>query len=186
MEFENETVESGNSAKAKINFKTGEIELEGSEQFVSNQLAAIDTIAEYMALLIANDSKDDGDSIEEEEEIAAVAEEEEEKLVTAGEQDLHMPDTFGEWFHGFKDDVNDLDKALITAYYEQKQSPENDFKTSAVNQSLQEHGIKLSNPSSSLKRLAAKKLLFQTRKVGKLKYMRVSADGVKHLKTLRS
>lgn len=185
MEFESETVESGNLTKAKINFKTGEIEFEGLEQFVSTQLAAIDTIAEHMAILIANDSKDDGDSIEEE-EIAAVAEEEEEKLVTAGEQELHMPDTFGEWFHGFKDDVNDLDKALITAYYEQKQSPENDFKTSAVNQSLKEHGIKLSNPSSSLKRLAAKKALFQTRKVGKLKYMRVSADGVKHLKTLRS
>ena len=97
-----------------------------------------------------------------------------------------MSDNFGEWFHGFKDNVNDLDKALLTAYYEQKQSPENDFKTSAVNQSLQEHGIKLSNPSSSLKRLTAKKLLFQTRKVGKLKYMRVSADGVKYLKTLRS
>lgn len=184
MEFENRVMDTSISAKAKINFKTGEVEFEGSEQFVEKQLNNIDAIAEYIALLIPNNSTDEVDEIEQE-EIAAVAEEEEERLVTVGEQDLHVPDTFGEWLHGFKDDANDLDKALITAFYVQKQAPNNDFKTSEVNQSLQDHGIKLSNPSSSLKRLASKKLLFQTRKVGKLKYMRVSADGVKHLKTLR-
>ena len=171
-------------ARARINFKTGEVELEGSEQFVQGQLANIDTIADYITLLATDNSLDE-ESIVEQEEIAAVAEEEQEKLASTSEQELQVPNTFGEWLHGFKDDVNDLEKALITAYYVQKQSPQNDFKTSEVNKFLQEHGVKLSNPSNSLGRLAEKKLLFQTRKDGKLKYMRVSSDGVNHLNSQR-
>ncbi|MBF2099186.1 MAG: hypothetical protein IGQ88_12550 [Gloeomargaritaceae cyanobacterium C42_A2020_066] len=127
----------------------------------------------------------DEESTVEQEEIAAVAEEEQEKLASANERELQIPNTFGEWLHGFKDDINDLEKAPITAYYVQKQSPQNDFKTSEVNKFLQDHGVKLSNPSNSLTRLAEKKLLFQTRKNGKLKYMRISSDGVNHLKSLR-
>ncbi|WP_277865350.1 hypothetical protein [Candidatus Synechococcus calcipolaris] len=173
-------------ARARINFKTGEVELEGSEQFVQDQLANIDAIVEYMALLSTNNSVDDeSESILEQEEIAIVAEEEEKKLSNIGEQELQTTDTFGEFFHQFRNEVNDLEKALITAYYVQKQSPQNDFKTSEVNNFLKEHGVKLSNPSNSLNRLATKRLLFQTRKNGKLKYMRVSSDGVNHLKSLR-
>lgn len=184
MESKSEEMVMTNQVKAKINFKTGEVELEGSEQFVESQLAKIDSIVEYMALLASNNSVDDG-SIIEQEEIAAVAEEEQEKLASVGEQGLQVPNTFGEWLHGFKNDLNDLEKALITAYYVQKQSIQNDFKTSEVNKSLQEHGVKLTNPSNSLNRLSEKKLLFQTRKNGKLKYMRVSSDGVNFLKSLR-
>ncbi len=87
--------------------------------------------------------------------------------------------------HQFRDDVNDLDKGLITALFVQKQAATNDFKTSEVNKSLKDHGIKLSNPSVTLNRLVSKKLLFQTRKDGKLKYFRVSTDGQKHLDTLK-
>lgn len=184
MELRSDDTEMTKQARAKINFKTGEVELEGSEEFVQNQLANIDSIAEYMALLSSNNSLDD-ESIVEQEEIAAVAEEEQEKLASTSEQELQVPNTFGEWLHGFKNDINDLDKALITAYYVQKQSPQNDFKTSEVNKSLQEHGVKLSNSSNSLQNFSKKKLLFQTRKNGKLKYMRVSSDGVNCLKSLR-
>ncbi len=184
MELESEATVMTNQARAKINFKTGEVELEGSEQFVQSQLANIDSIAEYMALLASNNSVDDRNIVEQE-EIAAVVEEEQEKLISVGDQGLQVPNTFGEWSHGFKSDVNDLEKALITAYYVQKQAPQDDFKTSEVNKSLQEHGVKLANPSNSLNRLSERKLLFQTRRNGKLKYMRVSSDGVNHLKSLR-
>lgn len=184
MESRSEDLEMSKPARARINFKTGEVELEGSEQFVQDQLANIDAIAEYMALLATNNSVDE-ESITEQEEIAIAAEEEEEKLSSVGEQELQIPSTFGEWFHRFRNEINDLEKALVTAYYVQKQSPQNDFKTSEVNKFLQDHGVKLPNPSTSLKRLAEKKLIFQTRKSGKLRYMRVSSDGVKHLKSLR-
>jgi hypothetical protein len=88
--------------------------------------------------------------------------------------------------HSFKTELSDLDKALITAHFIQAQSTDNDFKTSEVNNSLKEHGIKLPNPSVSLQRLGEKKLLFQTRKVGKLRYMRVSTEGQKPLETLKA
>ena len=87
--------------------------------------------------------------------------------------------------HKFKDSINGLDKALITAYYVQQQAAKNDFKTIEVNSSLKDHGIKLANPSKDLKSLETKKYLFQTRKEGpKIRFMRVSEDGVKYLKTL--
>lgn len=83
-----------------------------------------------------------------------------------------------------QDDAHRGDKALITARYVQSQSPTNDFKTSEVNKSLRDHGVKLGNPSRELDRLASKKLMFQVRKVGKLKFFRVSVDGQQHLETL--
>lgn len=184
MESRSEDLQVSKPARAKINFKTGEVELESSEQFMRDRLASIDVIAEYMVILSTNTSVDD-ESIIEQEEIAIVAEEEEKKLSTIGEQELQISNTFGELFHQFRNEVNDLEEALITAFYVQKQSPQNDFKTSEVNNFLKEHGVKLSNPSGCLNRLASKKLLFQTRKDGNLKYMRVSSDGVNHLKSLR-
>ena len=84
----------------------------------------------------------------------------------------------------FKDDINGQDKALITAYYVQQDSERNDFKTAQVNKSLKDHGIKLANAATTLKQVEKKKLIFQTRKVGKLSFKRVSEDGVKHLKSL--
>jgi len=71
---------------------------------------------------------------------------------------------------------------LLTAYYVQSQSHTNDFKTSNVNKALKDHSIKLANPSETIRRLGVKKYLFQTRKIGKLRFMRVSADGLEELR----
>ncbi|MCC6503675.1 MAG: hypothetical protein IT362_11150 [Deltaproteobacteria bacterium] len=167
-----------NNTKVKINFKTGEMELEGTEIFVQAQLEKLDVIVSLMGQF--------SEITEEEAVEEAVTEAEEEKLLKTGEQGLEIPGTFGEWLHKFKGDLSDSDKALITAYYVQKQNEGNDFKTSDVNKSLIDHSIKISNPSQVLRRLSSssKKYVFQTRKIGKLKYLRVSSDGVDHLKAL--
>ncbi len=49
-----------NAAKAKINFKTGEIEFAGSEEFVQKQLASLEVIAEYMGRLMGSDGESSG------------------------------------------------------------------------------------------------------------------------------
>lgn len=161
------------TTKFKLNLRTGEVEIEGSEEFVERQIQNLESLVELIEPEVINES----------EELAeGVLQSEAEESGTQSE----IPETFGEWLHSFKSDINDLDKALITARYVQSQSATNDFKTSEVNKSLKEHGIKLSNPSTSLKRLIQKKYLFQTRKTGALKFMRLSVDGQKYLESIKN
>lgn len=172
------------TTRVKINLKSGEIELEGSEAFVENQMDNLGSIIEL--LISAKIQNDESSNLEQDTSSGELAANQEDTSdeVSLATGDLTIPSTFGEWMHKFKDEVNDLEKCLLTAYYVQNGSSDNDFKTSEVNKSLKEHGIKLSNPSTSLKALVDKKLLFQTRKSGVLKYMRVSQDGMQVLKSL--
>ena len=164
-------------ARFKLNLKTGEIEIEGSEAFVEKQIESLSTLVELISAA--------GDTIAANDESTNSNKDEITPPNSAQTSNNKMPDTFGEWLQSFKSDANDLEKALLTARYVQSQSATNDFKTSEVNKSLKDHGIKLTNSSSSLKRLIDKKYLFQTRKVGKLAFMRVSVDGQKHLDSIK-
>ena len=165
--------------KFKVNLHEGTFEFAGEQSFVEKQISSLGDLLETMQKVtklniaqkvnepihnngIASSTVDDNKS-------------------TNG---LEIPETFGEYFHCFRNDINDIEKALVTSFYVQKQSESNDFKTSEVNSALTEHGIKLSNPSRALKLLTDKKYIFQTKKVGKLKMMRVSKDGETHLKSL--
>jgi hypothetical protein len=172
------------TTKVGINFRTGEVEFEGTEQFVADQLSKLADIADLMASLSMPAEKREAEDTLDEEDEKETLEEVEEKEAAAKQADktITVPQSFGEWLHKFKGDLSDQDKALLTAYYVQSQSSTNDFKTSEVNKALKEHGIKLANPSETVRRLGVKKYLFQTRKVGKLRFMRVSADGVTELR----
>ena len=169
------------NTRVKINLKSGEIEFEGSESFVQSQMDNLDVILDLVGTgipltevaVLDNGGDVPVDSVEEPENGEPLP------------SNLQVPDSFGEWMHKFKDGINDLEKALVTAYYVQSQSDKNDFKTLEVNKSLRDHGIKLSNPSQALKKLETKKYLFQTRKEGqKVRFMRVSQDGLGHLRSL--
>lgn len=162
----------------KINLRTGEIEISGSEEFVERRIDQLGDIIELSsaansALPAAVTPKHD----------ASTASSFDNGAESSGGE--NAPETFGEYLHAFKEDVNDIQKALITARYVQFQAESNEFKTAEVNKSLKDHGIKLTNPSQSLKQLVAKKFIFQTKKVGSVKFMRVSTDGQKHLDTLK-
>jgi len=167
--------------RVKINLNTGEIEFEGSEEFVQNQIDNLETVIN----IISSSTSLVTENLEPNSFNAVNSEEPEENKTNDTCGALTVPDSFGEWMHKLRDNINDMEKALVTAYFVQNQSPKNDFKTLEVNKSLKDHGMKLSNPSHSLKQLESKKYLFQTRKDGpKIRFMRVSQDGINHLKSL--
>jgi len=168
--------------KLYINIKSGEVSIEGSEEFVSKQIENIEDIISLMQLDGSSNTNTTDEPADESSIDASKETGDNESSNPIGE--LVVPSVFGEWLHKFKDAINDQDKALITAYYVQQDSDKNDFKTAQINKSLKDHGIKLPNTSTTLKQIENKKLIFQTRKVGKLSYKRVSADGKKHLKSL--
>lgn len=173
-----------NLTKVYINIKTGEVSIEGSEDFVSKQMDSLEDIISLIQVepeILLTDTETVDIETDNEKSDTGIAS----TIATDKTNgDLVVPNVFGEWLHMFRDDINDQDKALITAYYVQQDSENNDFKTSQINTSLKDHGIKLTNTSTTLKQIAKKKLIFQTRKVGKLSFKRVSAEGVKHLKSL--
>ncbi|WP_028574629.1 hypothetical protein [Desulfonatronovibrio hydrogenovorans] len=168
-------------AVVSINLNSGEIRLEGSEAFVTEQLANLEELLATIGRAPAAAQANSGQPLEEPvNEASSVNSETDEQ---AGS--LNVPEVFGEWLHSFRDDISDQEKALITAYFVQSKSEGNEFKTSEVTKFLSDHGIKLSNASSTLKQIERKKLIFQTRKPSKISYKRVSQDGVKHLLSLR-
>ena len=151
----------------------GEFEFEGSEEYVERNISKLDT---FIKILTTS-------GIHKKQEIKK-----QQEIQTGNEtfsDELNVPAIFGEWMNSFKaKDLTDLDKALITAFYIQKKSPTNEFKTNEITTALSDNGIKIANPSGTLKRLSDKKYMFQVRKDGKIIYKRVSDIGEKKLKEL--
>ncbi|WP_296270795.1 hypothetical protein [Pseudomonas sp. UBA6323] len=163
------------TAKFKITLNSQNIEIEGSEEFIERQIERIHSL---LKIFDQNSTSNKTTTPQPASELPLATPE-----TIHPKSELSVPDNFGEWMYKFKEDINDQEKALICAFYVQAKSATNDFKTSEINNCLKEHGIKIANPSTNIQRLASKKLTFQTRKVGKLIYMRVSKDGESHLKS---
>ncbi|MDA3876870.1 MAG: hypothetical protein PF483_07255 [Halothiobacillus sp.] len=168
------------NSRLKINIHSGDVEFEGSENFVNEQ---IHNLHETIKFIRQSAAKTSPASIPPPK--ANPAEENQADQHHAGEPD-DIPESFGEWMHAFTASISEQDKALVAGMFVQKSSEKNDFKTSEINGVLKDHGFKLSNPSKSLNDLVLKKLVFQTRKEGKLKFLRVSKPGEARIAELRA
>lgn len=162
------------NTRIRININTGEIEFEGTEDFVKNQLDSlptlIDNISKYMPIKLDR-------SRETKEEAPKHP-----KTIVADESTV--PDSFGEWFNSFPSKLSQTEQVLVAAVYQQKCSEANNFETSQVNGLLLEQGIKVANATDSLKALKNSKHVFIVGKRGKLNVYRVSNPGLSFIDTL--
>ena len=166
--------------KIKMNFKKKELELEGSLQFLEEQK---ENLQHYANIIFEKQNNID-------EKIKSIKKKSQKKKKNDKKEEekkvkkIKIPDNFGKWFYKFKENITKLDYTLIAAYYVQKKSKNDEFKTSQITKILKKNGINLSNTSSNLKRLEEKNFMFPTKRNGNIKFYRISKPGEKYLKSL--
>jgi hypothetical protein len=156
-------------AKVRISYGTNEVEIEGSEVFVREQLDNLDSL---LGLFAPND--DFGDEGHETPTPDSMPDT---PKSTSG-----MPETFGEYLNQFKKAINQEEQMLIAGYFVQKKSADNGYSTKEANDLLKEQGIKVGNAAQAVTVAKNAKRVFAVQR-GKF---RVSQPGVDHINTLRN
>lgn len=160
-----------NNALFRVNVRNGEIEIQGSEEFIERQIQQLESTLETILQLF--------EVVEKEEELVeGVPEEEPREPITA---DKGVPDSFLEWLYKFPKNVNDQEKALIAGYFLQHNSADNRFLSSDVPKLLRDNGVTIQNSNVQLRRLAAKRLIIPVGRSGRRTFYRVSQQGQEYL-----
>lgn len=156
------------TARIRINFNVGEIEVEGTEAFVREYVDKFEDLLEFWKKrpVVSPTSQ----------EIAVT----EQGLAPAK---TDMPDEFGEYLQRFPRSITDIDRVLIAAHFVQSHDPENCFTTRNANTLLTEQGHKVANASDCVKKSIKTKRIFAVPSLGKGKY-RVSKPGIEYINGL--
>jgi hypothetical protein len=145
--------------RIRVCLSSGEFEVEGDEQFIDRYKATVGVMLEHLASGNARGPK--------------------QPELNSSERDSQSPESFGQILHRLPKSATGTDQVLLAGQYAQTSSADNTFATAEANRLLVEQGIKLANPSQSLKNNLTAKRVF---KVGK-RY-RVAKDGEEHLASL--
>ncbi len=159
-----------NEIQVRVNFSTGEVELTGDAGRVQEWWERLDPdVAEFRSRFAGRAS---ADNLERGSANPA--------RVTR-EKSLAIPDAFGEFIHQFPPTLTDIERVLIAGYFAQASDQDNTFNTGTVNELLLQQGVRLTNPSSSIRRNV------DSRRVILLGagHFRVSQAGVEHLEHLK-
>lgn len=153
-------------ARVRISLSAGDLEVEGTEDFVRQYAEPIRALIDRLEELPVQ-------------RVAAQREAVESPAPSASTASATEQREFGEVLHSLPNNASGADRMLLAGSYAQLGSPDNTFSTGEANQLLLGQGVKLSNPSQALKGAIATKRVF---KVGK-RY-RISKTGEEHLKSL--
>jgi hypothetical protein len=153
-------------ARVRISLSAGDLEVEGTEDFVRQYADSIRTLIGRLEELPIQSPSAQPEAVGGSTPATATA--------SAAEQR-----EFGEVLHSLPSNASGSDRILVAGSYAQLASGDNTFSTGEANQLLLGQGVKLSNASQALKNSIAAKRVF---KVGK-RY-RVSKTGEEHLKSL--
>lgn len=148
---------------ARIRFTLGstEVEVEGSEDYLSTYAARIDSLFDRALSGSSGAAKGGANDL-------------------PGDSDL--PATFGEFLNQLPREMKDIERVLAAGSFAQSQSSNNTFATADANKLLLEQAVRVTNPSQRVRDLAEQKLVFV---VERGRY-RVSRAGATRLTELRS
>ena len=168
-------------ARIKLNLKLGEIEIEGSESFVSKHLEQLPGLLEGLNIVSAIEENTSPLATGAKEEQVIAQENEGQATDKNGSSEISVPDNFGELLNKFPKNIQQVDQILVAAYFAQHSSSDNSFKTYFANKLLKDQGIKLTNAGQSIINLKNKKFIFAVKKG----VYRVSKQGMDHILTLQ-
>lgn len=160
------------NARIRINLNSREVEIEGSEDFISKYSNVID---EYLFLLKNSGApaKPERKDSEESSGDTTSPKIEDNKPIN------DIPESFGEFYNTLPRSAKDVDKILAAGYFIQKTNDKGVFSTRNSSKLLIEQGVKLSNASASLKSNLSTKKVFKH-----LGDYKVSEAGIQYLKKL--
>lgn len=165
------------NAKIRINLSQAEIEIEGSEEFVEKHLMKVEDYLQLSNTIISSKPGVNGNQSSDDPHTTI--------LKKSEDSNKQLPEIFGEWIHKLPTNAIDQIKVLFAGYYIQKHSGEgNCFSASAANQVLKEHGIKIANVSTTIKRLTDAKRIFQIGKVEGFNNYRLTRESEQEIITL--
>ena len=159
-------------AKFKINLSQGEIEVEGSEEFVQKHIEKLEKYTQLLNVISQTPLTKEPTP----KKIDSDKKDKIQQQIADTQTKIDIPETFGEWLHKLPSDATDAMKVLFAGYYCQKHSDNNCFHISSVNALLKDHGLKVSNSSTTIKRLVTAKKVFQVGKAEGFVTYRVTKD----------
>jgi len=163
-------------AKIRINLNSREVEIEGSEEFVSKYDETINSFLEKIYL--EDDNKNQSKVNTRVEHTKAQIE----STSQVDDEDNDIDDTsFGELYNKLPNSAKDVDKMLLAGYFVQLSSDDKIFSTRAASKLLLEQGVKLTNPSASMKSNMSTKKVFKHKG-----HYRISETGISYIKGLIS
>jgi hypothetical protein len=148
-------------ARLRVNLAQSEFEVEGSEAFVRAYVERFDALLDRL-----------GDRPQSDEAAAG-------KVPPAAPALSIDTASLGELLHHLPRSATDVDRMLLAGHIAQSRSSDNSFSTGEANTLLTEQGVKIGNPSQSVKQnLVARRVFRHQRRY------RVSQIGLDHLAQL--
>lgn len=158
-------------ARLRISLSAGEFEVEGSAEFVQGYDDLVRQILEKLPDSALR-------TVELVKQTAGDAQAHPEDVSGKASGDDVLPE-FGEAIHRLPRDASGTDQILVAAFYASKRSPESLFATVDASKLLVDQGIKLSNPSQSLKNNLVGKKVFKSGK-----HFKLSREGIDKVRSL--
>ncbi|MCF8335446.1 MAG: hypothetical protein K9H65_02480 [Bacteroidales bacterium] len=165
---------------AKIYVKIGEIEftIEGSSEYVSSQYKQMANDLNLQQKL--------GGAVQQEKPKTKSPQTSKAQKTTSkkGSKETAKED-FSEWLNKLPKDLKNRDKLMVAGYFNQLRSKDNAFRVRDINNTLKDHGIKITNPSSLINNIVkSQKILRQVSREGRQKYYQLTKEGEKYIRDL--